>query len=449
MSEIFQFVYYIVAEAEILLALILIGRYVYLEPVIENKKIRMGYVLLCLSAGALIQIAAGGSEYAAVLSVSVCFCLYVVLTRKSHRLRGCFLVFPVYGMLVAPLALIDCVPYALTGVDLTGNQVLSFGTDGLFWLGVILFYFFGKNFRERFAMEISHRKMGRWERNFLHGAGLFLLTTGILMLAVSELELPEGAARMFVGLGSFSAALLEVSLIALVYQGNKKVYYQYLTALNEHYLKAEVEHFRTYQENIQDIRRFRHDIRNHFLCLKELADRGRTEKIREYVSELSQELSQTDTLLHCGNEIVDAVINEKHAVAQKRGVKLQVDGILPGNLSIRPTDLCILFANALDNALEAQTDQIAGKWIRVKIRHQNDMLNLTFENPTVEEAVKDKKRFTTKRDKKNHGFGMENMRAAAERYHGKVEFFVEEEEGVPVYHLNILLFTTKRAPLTT
>ena len=37
MSEIFQFVYYIVAEAEILLALILIGRYVYLEPVLENK----------------------------------------------------------------------------------------------------------------------------------------------------------------------------------------------------------------------------------------------------------------------------------------------------------------------------------------------------------------------------------------------------------------------------
>lgn len=440
--------YQTAAGAEILITLIFIGRYVYLEPALKRRVtgIRFGFLFLMTEMG--MQIVLGASDGASVAGAAAFFSLYVVLTRREHRLRGCFLLIPVLGILMAPLSLINAVPYTLTGVDLSGNRKISFVLDILFWIGMISFYFFGKKFRERFREEIVHRRLGRWERNFLHGAGVFLLTTGSMMLAVGELGLPDGAARLLTGFGSFSAVLLEVSLIALVHQGNKKEYYQYMNDLNEHYLRAEVEHFRAYQENIEDIRRFRHDIRNHLLCLKDLSDRGMEKEMKEYLSGLTQELKKTEVFIHCGNEIADAIVNEKNAVARKRGIMLRVDGMLPGDLSIRPTDLCVIFANALDNALEAQTDEIAEKWIRVGIRHHNEMLNLTFENP-VRGTIPDwRPGFTTKQDAKNHGFGMENIKATAGKYQGTVEWSVEEGDN-SVYQLNILLFTTKRAPFTT
>ncbi|OUP68374.1 hypothetical protein B5F10_20495 [Anaerotruncus colihominis] len=51
---------------------------------------------------------------------------------------------------------------------------------------------------------------------------------------------------------------------------------------------------------------------------------------------------------------------------------------------MKATDLCTIFANALDNALEAVKD-LEEKWIDIRIRQQWRMLFITFRNPTEEE----------------------------------------------------------------
>ena len=450
---IFHVGYHVIVQCEILLSLILIGRYVYLEPSLKTRRAEYYFAGIYLFAGFLLQGIWGNSEWTVMRIVFLFFCVYVLLTRKRRRLMGCFLFFPVLGMLMILVSLIYVVSYTMTGHFLGVGKGSPSVLDILFWCGMILFYFFGKNFRRQFQIEISRRTLGRWERNFLHGAGMFLLIIGCLMLAVDELGLPEYAARVFTGFGSFAAVLLEVSVIALVQQGNKKGYYQYLNELNERYLRVQLEHFRAYQESERQIRRFRHDMKNHLLCLGNLAEGGKEEAIREYIQELTQKLDQTDTQICCGNEIADAILNEKNHAACQNGISLTVDGRMPQDIGISPTDLCTIFANALDNALEAQTGEQAQKmkekWIYVQIRHQNGMLNLLFENPIVRGMCRYLPGETSKKDLENHGFGMLNMERAAQNYYGSIKNSLENREGKQIYKLEILLFTTKGEPFTT
>ena len=62
----------------------------------------------------------------------------------------------------------------------------------------------------------------------------------------------------------------QMSVVILVWQGNQKDYYQYMTTIGEHYLQAELRHFRAYQERETRVRKMHHDMRNHLLCLREL-----------------------------------------------------------------------------------------------------------------------------------------------------------------------------------
>lgn len=93
--------------------------------------------------------------------------------------------------------------------------------------------------------------------------------------------------------------------------GKSKDYFQYMTTVGEHYLKTELNHFRAYQEREEKMRSFRHDINNHLLCLKELAGHGDLERAKAYILELQTILGESRQDFYTGNEIADAILNEK------------------------------------------------------------------------------------------------------------------------------------------
>ena len=123
--------------------------------------------------------------------------------------------------------------------------------------------------------------------------------------------------------------------------------------LNRSYLRAELEHFEARRESDTKLRMFRHDIRNHLLCIRELAARGNYSGLSDYIGELEGRLELTDTSLHCGNDIGDAILNEK--ICWRPKGHRDTAGRPPAfSLPVDAADICALFANALDNALEAQ-----------------------------------------------------------------------------------------------
>ncbi|WP_312650242.1 sensor histidine kinase [Aminipila sp.] len=311
--------------------------------------------------------------------------------------------------------------------------------DIIFWISFILFLWKGKNWRRCFDEVIQNRTLSKWERNLINTTGLFLLMFSVLVVCVDEFKIASLYAKCFVGFSILIVAFLETSIIAMVIQGNGKTYFQQAAILNEHYLKAQLEHFRTYQETQRETRRVHHDMKNHIACLYNLILEGKYDETNKYILGLNTQIEQIDRELHTGNDIVDAIVNEKLANAKKDQISISIEGKL-GYLTVDAMDLCTIFSNSIDNAVEALKESyVPEKEMQIQFKQQNAMQFLMFRNP-VEQGKSTLTFSTTKGDYINHGFGLGNIRMAVEKYKGYMEYYLENDGKQNYFVLEIILF---------
>lgn len=65
-------------------------------------------------------------------------------------------------------------------------------------------------------------------------------------------------------------------------------YYRNLSEVYERYYKLEYEQFQQYKESQNEMDRFRHDLNNHFLVLKEMLSNKQYDKAFAYMEGLSE-----------------------------------------------------------------------------------------------------------------------------------------------------------------
>lgn len=103
---------------------------------------------------------------------------------------------------------------------------------------------------------------------------------------------------------------------------------------------------------------------------------------------------------------------------------------MPQEIPIQDSDLCAVFANSLDNAIEAcdklPEDQ---RHISIKARTDKGLFVLKVQNPSIGKTVlQNGIPTTTKKDQHSHGFGLPSIREIAARYDGSME--ITEAEGM-------------------
>lgn len=437
----FEKLYMIMGSIELLILLIIIGKYIYFEKFFHD--LRTWYFFLgtfLLSEVLICFLDKEGTMQVALPFLF--FSVLVFLSRKKNKFRGLFLVLPISGMIFSTIIIPISFLYLFSK---SMNSIISTDTfwmvviDIIFWISFILFLWRGKKWRRRFDEVINNRILSKWERNLINTTGLFFLMFSVLVLCVDDFKIASPYAKCFVGFGIFIVAFLDTSIIAMVNQGNGKIYFQQAAILNEHYLKAQLEHFKTYQETQRETRRVHHDMKNHIACLYNLILEGKYEETSKFILDLNTQVQQIDRELHTGNDIVDAIVNEKLANSKKDQISISIEGKL-GNLTVDAIDLCTIFSNAIDNAVEALKDNyVSEKEIQIQFKQQNAMQFLMFRNP-VEKAQSRLSFFTTKGDYINHGFGLGNIRMAVEKYKGHMKYYLQNDGEQKFFVLEIILF---------
>ena len=166
---------------------------------------------------------------------------------------------------------------------------------------------------------------------------------------------------------------------------------------------------------------FRHDIKNHLCVLQGLLDSGKWQEGRRYLGRLAAVSGSLCFHYQTGNPVVDILLEEKLGLA--REITAQVSLLLPGPCGIDDFDLCVIFANALDNAITACRLGGGDKAIRIGGQRQGGFYMLSFENTCPDTPLPPA------------GIGLANIRSVAEKYHGAV---LTEKSGGR-FHLNVLL----------
>lgn len=148
----------------------------------------------------------------------------------------------------------------------------------------------------------------------------------------------------------------------------------------------------------------RHDFKNHILIIGELLRKEQYPKAVGYISELNKTCENTELKFHTGCPILDIIFTDKlSALADKVTIKCNA---IP---EIDETDICVIFANAVDNAVFAVSKLPDNeRSIRITTKCRGNLLFVEFENSF------DGKPFEI-------GTGIENIISAAEKYGGTAQ----------------------------
>ena len=132
--------------------------------------------------------------------------------------------------------------------------------------------------------------------------------------------------------------------------------------------------------------------------------------------------------IETGNTALDAIINSKKILAESKGIKFITRIQVPESLQIAPSDICMIFGNALDNSIEA-CDKIetGDKNISIAVIYEDNSITCKIVNPIQSQNPKFK---TTKQDKANHGFGIENIKTALGKYKNVFKITQTENEFI-------------------
>ncbi len=210
-------------------------------------------------------------------------------------------------------------------------------------------------------------------------------------------------------------------------------------------LKLQRDYYRQIEENQLMLRRFKHDVNNHFLVVSGLLEEGKTEEAKAYFSKLAGQI-QTKGRIFCRDSIVNAVLNAKYEEAEADGTCCTYQIDIDELTFVDSLDICTIFANTLDNALEACRNIPDLKKRRIVARArctENGYFSYEIQNSMAGEVrEKNGKFFTTKAEKHSHGYGISNIRAAVERYRGTLDIRYDKEE------FDVTIFIAARAEWT-
>ena len=169
-------------------------------------------------------------------------------------------------------------------------------------------------------------------------------------------------------------------------------------------------------------------MKNHISALSGLVRNEEWEKIDDYLKNMEGIVLDTGGDM-TGNKAVDALLYQKRQRAKEGNIQWECDVQIPKECCINEFDLCVLFGNLLDNALEAcgrlQCDEYS--FINIQARTVKKCFLLEVKN-SMDRMEKYTDGSTSKEDSQEHGIGLLNVGDVVNKYHGVVN--MEAEDGI-------------------
>jgi len=201
-------------------------------------------------------------------------------------------------------------------------------------------------------------------------------------------------------------------------------------------LRIQIEYHQKLYEAQHEVRSIQHEMRTNLIAISGSLSDGLVDESLARINRILDGIKRTENVVETGLPAVDAVLSAKLAKANESGIKIVYKVMIDSEMSIDQFDLSVIVANSLDNAIEGiERSNDVDRRILMSITSESDYIQILVENPTVEPIGNDFG--TSKTDKTNHGFGIPQMRAIAQKYDGCIQAGFNTENKR--YLLNILL----------
>lgn len=178
---------------------------------------------------------------------------------------------------------------------------------------------------------------------------------------------------------------------------------------------------KTTAEKLIQRRELIHDIKNHMRILYGYVEREEYTEAKDYLENLYPNLKIPDDEVFSGCEILDCILNIKKEEGDTQGISIQFNCDDMTGLVLTDIEICSLFGNLLDNAIEAQLMIPEEKrYISLRLKRHNKMLYIDISNPYQHELhIQDGHFVSNKENVKDHGLGTQLVERIVARYNGE------------------------------
>lgn len=174
---------------------------------------------------------------------------------------------------------------------------------------------------------------------------------------------------------------------------------------------------------MQVIRSQRHDFNFHMQAISGMIEAGHYEECREYVSQMTKNISVMNDMLPLHDPAVSAMLNSFREMALQKGITLDVS--VYNDLARMPCSIYktnTIIGNLIQNAMDEVEENSDNRWINVLILKRGGDIIIKVTNPCSRspEELKDIFRpgYSTKQS--HEGIGLTTVTRLAARYHGSV-----------------------------
>lgn len=315
--------------------------------------------------------------------------------------------------------------FSISGETMDTNSALVVGIDSIsVYLIAFVVWLVSKLRKKRGKTEVM---LGGTSVAYLVLCTMALFFATYAMTLLRDVDFMDSLrkVRVVTGFVCIFGVLFLLIWAMLIYNNNSKKVYKRMAEMNDRLLEAQEKYYQVLLDKENETRRFRHDITNHILCVDVLLKEKEYQEAEQYLNDLKGALRELGPTVQTGNKLVNAILND---ISQKyTEVAIDWEGYLPKRMQLPNADICTLFSNILENAFFAASGCEGDGKVSVKVQELGEALKIVVEN-NMQKPVEEKegKLLTQKADKKNHGFGMMNVRDCVSRNGGKVEYSYTE-----------------------
>ena len=173
------------------------------------------------------------------------------------------------------------------------------------------------------------------------------------------------------------------------------------------------EHYRHIEAQRRHLNLLKHNFQNQISLISELLSDNQEEQAATLLNALTEQVNSTKEYPYCPSPIINAVLSGKERECQLSSIAFQAELQISTCDTIPASYLCSIFANLLDNAINAcqKIDTASERYIHLTAKQAGDYLHIKVRNSSL----------PPKAPKVGHGFGQKILKDIADKYHGSFQ----------------------------
>ena len=193
------------------------------------------------------------------------------------------------------------------------------------------------------------------------------------------------------------------------------------------------KYYQSLLEREDETRKYRHDMTNHLMIMDTLLNDDSIDELKEYMGELRKEFGTVQGKRYVtGNAVIDA-ISSYYLPEVDEFADIKIRGRIPSDMKIDEVSICTIYSNLVKNAVEElrRLKDTGNNNLKIFIDFKagEEFFSISVKNTMRQDAVV----FgiytpTSKKDCRNHGIGLGNIKRSVEKEHGR--FNIEKKENM-------------------